>query len=238
MDALDQLALDYYCAVDSGNATLANRLLGDLMKAVENDRRVMAQMARYSQIDFHGRFDVLAEVYATIWKSSNDPKKRWDPARGAKFSTWIVRVTFYKASDYNDKMNHDKMTPLGEIELSQDDDRRHKGKSSSWDEKVSAKAWQKLSPDQQRLMNMKREGIKGKKIAEDLGWDPPKVTKEKKKAIKLIKGTSDELGSFMGGDFSDKRLKLPNPTSVNAQRQIQKRWCINPSKLSAQFQSC
>lgn len=238
MDALDQLALDYYGAVDSGNDTLANMLLGDLTNAIGNDRRVMAQIARYSQIDFHGRLDVLADVNAAIWRTSSDPERRWDVARGAKFSTWIIRIARNKANDYNDKMNRNKMIPVDPIELSMVDDRRYKGKSDLWDEKVTSKAWAKLSPDQKHIINMKREGIKGKKIAEDLGWDPSKVTKEKEKAIKLIKGTSDELGSFMGGDFSDEKLKILNPTPDKAQWQIQKRWCINPSKLSARFQFC
>jgi len=67
---------------------------------------------------------------------------------------------------------------------------------------VTPKAWNRLSPDQQYILEKKREGIKGKKIAEDLGWDPTRVTKEKKKAInKLIKVSSDELGSFNGVDF-------------------------------------
>ena len=70
-----------------------------------------------------------------------------------------------------------------------------------WHEMVSPKAWERLSPDQKQIINMKREGIKGEKIAEDLGWHPSKVTKEKKKAIKLIKASSDELGSFNRGNF-------------------------------------
>ena len=66
---------------------------------------------------------------------------------------------------------------------------------------VSPKAWSRLSPEHQYILEMKRKGEKGKKIAEDLGWDPSRVTKEKKKAIKLIKASSDELGSFNRGDF-------------------------------------
>jgi len=160
----------------------------------------LAQIAKY-EIDYHGKADVLAEVNVAIWKTSKDPKKRWDPLRGAKFSTWITRIARNKADDYSDKLIRNRTTSLDPIEPSIDDDRRYRRNSNLWDEKVTAKAWERLNPDQQHIINMKREGIKGEKIAEDLGWDPSKVTKEKKKAIKLIKASSDELGSFNRGDF-------------------------------------
>ena len=200
MENYNDLVLSYYAAVDSKNECQAEKLLAELLEVVKNDGRVLAQIAKY-EIDYHGKADVLAEVNAAIWKTSKDPKKRWDPLRGAKFSTWITRIARNKADDYSDKLIRNRTTSLDPIEPSIDDDRRYRRNLNLWDEKVTAKAWERLSPDQQHIINMKREGIKGEKIAEDLGWDPSKVTKEKKKAIKLIKASSDELGSFNRGDF-------------------------------------
>ena len=200
MENYNDLVLSYYAAVDSKNECQAEKLLAELLEVVKNDGRVLAQIAKY-EIDYHGKADVLAEVNAAIWKTSKDPKKRWDPLRGAKFSTWITRIARNKADDYSDKLIRNRTTSLDPIEPSIDDDRRYRRNLNLWDEKVTAKAWERLSPDQQHIINMKREGIKGEKIAEDLGWDPSKVTKEKKKAIKLIKASSDELGSFNGCDF-------------------------------------
>lgn len=201
MENYNDLVLSYYAAVDSRNECLAEKLLAEILEVVKNDGRVLAQIVRYTKKDFHGKMDVLAEVNAAIWKTSNDPKKRWNPSKGAKFSTWIARIAHNKADDYSDKLIRNRTTLLGPIEPSIDDDRRYRRISNLWDEKVTAKAWERLSPVQQHIIKMKREGIKGEKIAEDLGWDPSKVTKEKKKAIKLIKDSSDELGSFNGGDF-------------------------------------
>jgi RNA polymerase sigma factor (sigma-70 family) len=200
MENYNDLVLSYYAAVDSKNECQAEKLLAELLEVVKNDGRVLAQIAKY-EIDYHGKADVLAEVNAAIWKTSKDPKKRWDPLRGAKFSTWITRIARNKADDYSDKLIRSRTTSLDPIEPSIDDDRRYRRNSNLWDEKVTAKAWERLSPDQQHIINLKREGIKGEKIAEDLGWDPSKVTKEKKKAIKLIKASSDELGSFNRGNF-------------------------------------
>ena len=200
MENYNDLVLSYYAAVDSKNECQAEKLLAELLEVVKNDGRVLAQIAKY-EIDYHGKADVLAEVNAAIWKTSKDPKKRWDPLRGAKFSTWITRIARNKADDYSDKLIRNRTTSLDPIEPSIDDDRRYRRNLNLWDEKVTAKAWERLRPDQQHIINMKREGIKGEKIAEDLGWDPSKVTKEKKKAIKLIKASSDELGSFNRGDF-------------------------------------
>ena len=200
MENYNDLVLSYYAAVDSGNESLAEKHLAEVLEVVKNDGRVLAQISKY-KIDYHGKADVLAEVNAAIWKTSKDPKKRWDPLRGAKFSTWITRIARNKADDYSDKLIRNRTTSLDPIEPSIDDDRRYRRNLNLWDEKVTAKAWERLSPDQQHIINMKREGIKGEKIAEDLGWDPSKVTKEKKKAIKLIKASSDELGSFNRGDF-------------------------------------
>jgi len=200
MENYNDLVLSYYAAVDSKNECQAEKLLAELLEVVKNDGRVLAQIAKY-EIDYHGKADVLAEVNVAIWKTSKDPKKRWDPLRGAKFSTWITRIARNKADDYSDKLIRNRTTSLDPIEPSIDDDRRYRRNSNLWDEKVTAKAWERLNPDQQHIINMKREGIKGEKIAEDLGWDPSKVTKEKKKAIKLIKASSDELGSFNRGDF-------------------------------------
>jgi len=200
MENYNDLVLSYYAAVDSKNECQAEKLLAELLEVVKNDGRVLAQIAKY-EIDYHGKADVLAEVNVAIWKTSKDPKKRWDPLRGTKFSTWITRIARNKADDYSDKLIRNRTTSLDPIEPSIDDDRRYRRNSNLWDEKVTAKAWERLNPDQQHIINMKREGIKGEKIAEDLGWDPSKVTKEKKKAIKLIKASSDELGSFNRGDF-------------------------------------
>jgi RNA polymerase sigma factor (sigma-70 family) len=200
MENYNDLVLSYYAAVDSKNECQAEKLLAELLEVVKNDGRVLAQIAKY-EIDYHGKADVLAEVNVAIWKTSKDPKKRWDPVRGAKFSTWITRIARNKADDYSDKLIRNRTTSLDPIEPAIDDDRRYRRNSNLWDEKVTAKAWERLNPDQQHIINMKREGIKGEKIAEDLGWDPSKVTKEKKKAIKLIKASSDELGSFNRGDF-------------------------------------
>ena len=200
MENYNDLVLSYYAAVDSKNECQAEKLLAELLEVVKNDGRVLAQIAKY-EIDYHGKADVLAEVNVAIWKTSKDPKKRWDPLRGAKFSTWITRIARNKADDYSDKLIRNRTTSLDPIESSIDDDRRYRRNSNLWDEKVTAKAWERLNPDQQHIINMKREGIKGEKIAEDLGWDPSKVTKEKKKAIKLIKASSDELGSFNRGNF-------------------------------------
>jgi RNA polymerase sigma factor (sigma-70 family) len=200
MENLNDLVLSYYAAVDSGNESLAEKLLGELLDIVKNDGRVLAQISKYG-IDYHGKADVLAELNVVIWDTSRYPEKRWDPSKGAKFSTWIVRIAHNKADDYSDKLNRNRATSLDPIEPSIDDDRRYRRNSNLWDEKVTAKAWESLSPDQQHIINMKREGMKGEKIAEDLGWGPSKVTKEKKKAIKLIKDSSDELGSFNRGNF-------------------------------------
>ena len=198
MDALDRLALDYYGAVDMGNESLAGKLLAELLDIVNNDGRVLSRIVKYG---YHGKEDILAELNVVIWSTSRYPEKRWNPMKKANFSTWIVKIVCNKAYDYNDKLNRNKTRFLGPIDVSKDDDRRYRKKSDLWDEKVTPFAWEKLSPEQKIIINMKREGIKGIKIAEELGWDPSRVTKEKEKAIKLIKGTSDELGSFMGVDF-------------------------------------
>lgn len=203
MENLNDLVLGYYAAVDSGNESLAEKLLAEVLDIVKNDGRVLAQIAKY-RIDYHGKADVLAELNVVIWNTSRYPEKRWDPSKGAKFSTWIVRIAHNKADDHNDKLSNRKYQSLDLLDYdpSTAQARSFGKKLNLWNEMVSPKAWNRLSPDQQYILEKKREGIKGKKIAQDLGWDPSRVTKEKKKAIKLIKASSDELGSFSGFDFN------------------------------------
>ena len=141
-----------------------------------------------------------------IWDTSRYPEKRWHPSKGAKFSTWIVTIAQHKADDYigkaGNRIRNYQSLDDPKFDSSAFQARSCRKKLISWNEMVTPKAWNRLSPDQQYILEKKREGIKGKKIAEDLGWDPTRVTKEKKKAInKLIKVSSDELGSFNGCDF-------------------------------------
>lgn len=204
MENYNDLVLSYYAAVDSRNERLAEKLLAEILTVVKNDGRVLFQISKYG-IDYHGRADVLAELYVVVWSTSRYPEKRWDPSKGATFSTWIVTIAHNKANDYIGKagnrirkyqsLDDPEFDPLTAQALSCGK------KVLKWNEMVSPKAWSRLSPEQQYIINMKKNGEKGVKIAEDLGWDPTRVTKEKKKAIKLIKASSDELGSFNGGDF-------------------------------------
>jgi DNA-directed RNA polymerase specialized sigma24 family protein len=205
MKNYNDLVLSYYAAVDSGNESLAEKLLAEVLDVVKNDGRVLAQISKY-KIDYHGKADVLAELNVVIWDTSRYPEKRWHPSKGAKFSTWIVTIAHNKADDYSGKLGNRKRKyqslDLLDFDPSTTQALSCGKKLISWNEMVTPKAWNRLSPDQQYILEKKREGIKGKKIAEDLGWDPTRVTKEKKKAInKLIKVSPDELGSFNGVDF-------------------------------------
>ena len=208
MENYNDLVLSYYAAVDSGNERLAEKLLAEILDVVKNDGRVLAQIAKY-EIDYHDKADVLAEINAVIWDTSRYPEKRWDPSKGAKFSTWIVRIAHNKADDYIDKACY-RIRNYQSLDDPNFDSLAVQARSCGkklylWHEMVSPKAWNSLSPEQQYILEKKREGVKGIKIAEDLGWDPTRVTKEKNKAInklnKLIKVPSDELGSFNRGDF-------------------------------------
>ena len=205
MKNYNDLVLSYYAAVDSGNESLAEKHLAEVLEVVKNDGRVLAQISKY-KIDYHGKADVLAELNVVIWDTSRYPEKRWDPSKGAKFSTWIVTIAQHKADDYigkaGNRIRNYQSLDDPKFDSSAFQARSCRKKLISWNEMVTPKAWNRLSPDQQYILEKKREGIKGKKIAEDLGWDPTRVTKEKKKAInKLIKVSSDELGSFNGCDF-------------------------------------
>ena len=205
MKNYNDLVLSYYAAVDSGNESLAEKLLAEVLEVVKNDGRVLAQISKY-KIDYHGKADVLAELNVVIWDTSRYPEKRWDPSKGAKFSTWIVTIAQHKADDYigkaGNRIRNYQSLDDPKFDSSAFQARSCRKKLISWNEMVTPKAWNRLSPDQQYILEKKREGIKGKKIAEDLGWDPTRVTKEKKKAInKLIKVSSDELGSFNSSDF-------------------------------------
>lgn len=198
MENYNDLVLSYYAAVDSGNATLAQKLLAEILTVVKNDRRVLACLKGLKR----ETEDILSDISLSIMKTIRRPEVRWNPLKEASFMTWvgaIVRnmiVDIYRSKEKEEKLlNELKYDPSTTQTLSC-------GKNLIlWHEMVSPKAWSKLSPDQQYILEMKRKGEKGIKIAEDLGWDPTRVTKEKKKAIKLIKASSDELGSFNGCDF-------------------------------------
>ena len=201
MENYNDLVLSYYAAVDSGNATLTNRLLGEILTVVKNDRRVLACLMKNRVSDIE---EALSDISFIILKAIRRPEVRWNPLKGASFMTWVGAILRKMiATIYRSKGKEKKLKSLNRLNYDPSTDQALScgKKLNLWHEMVSPKAWERLSPDQKQIINMKREGIKGEKIAEDLGWHPSKVTKEKKKAIKLIKASSDELGSFNRGNF-------------------------------------
>ena len=201
MENYNDLVLSYYAAVDSGNATLTNRLLGEILTVVKNDRRVLACLRKNRVSDIE---EALSDISFIILKAIRRPEVRWNPLKGASFMTWVGGILRKMIANIYRSKEKDVNIQSGDY-LSADpsEQSRFCGKKVIvWDDMVSPKAWNSLSPEQQYILEMKRKGEKGIKIAEDLGWDPSRVTKEKNKAIsKLIKVPSDELGSFNRGDF-------------------------------------
>ena len=201
MENYNDLVLSYYAAVDSGNATLTNRLLGEILTVVKNDRRVLACLRKNRVSDIE---EALSDISFIILKAIRRPEVRWNPLKGASFMTWVGGILRKMiANIYRSKEKEVNIQSGDYLSADPSEQSRFCGKKVIvWDDMVSPKAWNSLSPEQQYILEMKRKGEKGIKIAEDLGWDPSRVTKEKNKAIsKLIKVPSDELGSFNRGDF-------------------------------------
>lgn len=206
MKNFNDLVMGYYAAVDSGNKSLAEKLLGEILLLVRNDGRVLAEI-RKCGIGYHGGEEVLAIINEVIWKTSRQPEKRWDLSKGGGFMTWVVSIAKRKAIDVLRKERRHKHKGY----LDKNDNERSmtyvrpRGKVvNQWGEMISSKAWDGLSAERKYILTMERNDEKGKKIAKDLGWHPSKVTKEKNKAIKLLRDSSDELGSFNGGCFYKK----------------------------------
>ena len=201
MENYNDLVLSYYAAVDSRNESLAEKLLAEILDVVKNDGRVLAPLRG---IRFYDIEDALSDISLIILKAIRRPEVRWNPLKGASFMTWVVGILIKMIADiYKSKAKEVNIQSGDYLSADPSETSRFCGKKVIvWDDMVSPKAWNRLSPEQQYILEMKRKGEKGIKIAEDLGWDPSRVTKEKKKAIsKLIKVPSDELGSFNRGDF-------------------------------------
>ena len=204
MENYNDLVLSYYAAVDSKNERLAEKLLAEILDIVKNDGRVLAPLRG---IRFYDIEDALSDISLIILKAIRRPEVRWNPLKGASFMTWVGGILRKMiANIYRSKEKEVNIQSGDYLSADPSEQSRFCGKKVIvWDDMVSPKAWNSLSPEQQYILEKKREGVKGIKIAEDLGWDPTRVTKEKNKAInklnKLIKVPSDELGSFNRGDF-------------------------------------
>ena len=201
MENYNDLVLSYYAAVDSRNESLAEKLLGEILTVVKNDGRVLACLRGIRVDDIE---DTLSMISLNILKTIRRPEVRWNPLKDAGFMTWVGAIVRNMIVDiYRSKEKEKKLRSLDLLDYDPSTDQALScgKKLNLWNEMVSPKAWSRLSPEHQYILEMKRKGEKGKKIAEDLGWDPSRVTKEKKKAIKLIKASSDELGSFNRGNF-------------------------------------
>lgn len=201
MENYNDLVLSYYAAVDSRNERLAEKLLGEILTVVKNDGRVLACLRGIRVDDIE---DTLSMISLNILKTIRRTEVRWNPLKDAGFMTWVGAIVRNMIVDiYRSKEKEKKLRSLDLLDYDPSTDQALScgKKVINWNEMVSPKAWSRLSPEHQYILEMKRKGEKGKKIAEDLGWDPSRVTKEKKKAIKLIKASSDELGSFNRGDF-------------------------------------
>lgn len=201
MENYNDLVLSYYAAVDSRNERLAEKLLGEILTVVKNDGRVLACLRGIRVDDIE---DTLSMISLNILKTIRRTEVRWNPLKDAGFMTWVGAIVRNMIVDiYRSKEKEKKLRSLDLLDYDPSTDQALScgKKVINWNEMVSPKAWSRLSPEHQYILEMKRKGEKGKKIAEDLGWDPSRVTKEKKKAIKLIKASSDELGSFNRGYF-------------------------------------
>ena len=66
MENYNDLVLSYYAAVDSGNATLTNRLLGEILTVVKNDRRVLACLRKNRVSDIE---EALSDISFIILKA-------------------------------------------------------------------------------------------------------------------------------------------------------------------------
>ncbi|MSR31517.1 MAG: sigma-70 family RNA polymerase sigma factor [Gemmataceae bacterium] len=108
--ALNQTALKLYGAFDQGKSKEAGDYFETLSKLL--DQPLLSALAyvlrNYGKKLLQQSDDALQQTLETLWKSAKDPRKRWDPARGASFKTWACGIAKNKAHDQVRKFNRVK----------------------------------------------------------------------------------------------------------------------------------